>query len=52
MGVQYLTVSTGLMMLEMLARNRLLQHSCAGDDHVRVVERSVAPLLGITEIRV
>jgi hypothetical protein len=44
-------VHAGSIMLEMLARNRLLQYPGAGGDLVRVVERSVAPQLGITEIR-
>jgi hypothetical protein len=50
-GVEYLTVHTGYIMLEMLARNKLLQYPGAGGDLVRVVERSVAPQLGISEIR-
>lgn len=50
-GVQYLTVRSGHIMLEMLARNKLLQYPGAGGDLVRVVERIVAPQLGITEIR-
>jgi hypothetical protein len=44
-------VHTGYIMLEMLARNKLLQYPGAGGDLVRVVERSVAPQLGISEIR-
>ncbi len=50
-SVQYLTVHSGYIMLEMLARNKLLQYPGAGGDLVRVVERSVAPQLGIAEIR-
>ncbi len=50
-GVQYLTVHNGNIMLEMLARNKLLQYPGAGGDLVRVVERRVAPQLGISEIR-
>ncbi|MDG6966176.1 MAG: hypothetical protein JRN58_00845 [Nitrososphaerota archaeon] len=50
-GVQYLMVHGGYIMLEMLARNKLLQYPGAGGDLVRVVERVVAPQLGITEIR-
>jgi hypothetical protein len=50
-GVQYLTVRSGYIMLEMLARNKLLQHPGAGGDLVRVVERVLAPQLGIYEIR-
>ncbi len=50
-GVQYLTVHSGYIMLEMLARNKLLQYPGAGGDLVRVVERVVAPQLDISEIR-
>ncbi len=50
-GVQYLTVHPGYIMLEMLARNKLLEYPGAGGDLVRVVERSVAPQLGMAEIR-
>lgn len=50
-GIQYLTVHNGYIMLEMLARNKLLQYPGAGGDLVRVVERRVAPQLGISEIR-
>lgn len=50
-GVQYLTVHGSFIMLEMLARNKLLDYTGAGGDLVRVVERVIAPQLGITEIR-
>jgi len=50
-GVQYLTVHPDHIMLEMLARNKLLSYVGTGGDLVRVVERVVAPQLGITEIR-
>jgi hypothetical protein len=51
-GVLYLTVRPGYIMIEMLARNKLLDYPGVGGDLVRVVERVVAPRLGITEIRV
>jgi hypothetical protein len=44
-------VHAGSIILEMLARNRLLQYPGASGDLVRVVERSLAPQLGMTEIR-
>jgi hypothetical protein len=50
-GVQYLTVHPGFIMLEMLARNKLVGYPGAGGDLVRVVEKVVAPQLGIAEIR-
>jgi hypothetical protein len=50
-GVQYLTVYPDHIMLEMLARNKLLSYVGTGGDLVRVVELVVAPQLGITEIR-
>ncbi len=50
-GVQYITVHREHIMLEMLARNKLLDYPGAGGDLVRVVERVVAPQLGIAEIR-
>ena len=50
-GVQYLTVYPYHIMLEMLARNKLLSYVGTGGDLVRVVELVVAPQLGITEIR-
>lgn len=50
-GVQFITVHRGYLMLEMLARNKLLDYPGAGGDLVRVVERVVAPQLGILEIR-
>jgi hypothetical protein len=50
-GVIFLTVHPRHIMLEMLARNKLLDYRGVGGDLVRVVERVVAPQLGITEIR-
>jgi hypothetical protein len=50
-GVIYLTVHPRYIMLEMLARNKLLDYPGVGGDLVRVVERVVAPQLCITEIR-
>ena len=50
-GVQYVTVHSGYIMLEMLARNKLLDYPGAGGDLVRVVERVVAPQVGVREIR-
>jgi hypothetical protein len=50
-GVQYLTVHRDYIMLEMLARNKLLPFRGAGGDLVRVVERIIAPQLGVSEIR-
>jgi len=50
-GVQFVTVHSGYIMLEMLARNKLLDYPGAGGDLVRVVERVVAPQLGVREVR-
>jgi hypothetical protein len=50
-GVLYMTAHGGYIMLEMLARNKLLDYSGTGGDLVRAIERVVAPQLGVTEIR-
>ena len=50
-GVVYLTVHESYIMIEMLARNKLLAYPGAGSNLIRLVEKSVAPQLGIREVR-
>lgn len=50
-AIVYLTVHPGHVMIEMLARNVSLPRKGAGAELIRLVERVVAPALGIPEIR-
>ncbi len=49
-GVLYLTVNEYIT-IEMVARNKLLDYVGVGGDLIRVVERYVAPQLGVMEVR-
>ena len=51
-GVVYLTVYQSHIMVEMLARNKLLNYPGVGANLLRVIERSVAQQLSIHEIRI
>ncbi len=50
-GILYLTAHQSYIMVEMLARNKLLNYPGTGANLLRVVERSVAPQLGVKEVR-
>ena len=50
-GVVYLTVHESHIMVEMLARNKLLDYPGAGSNLLRVIENEVAPQLGIHEVK-
>ena len=50
-GVLQLTVHDDYIMIEMVARNKLLDYPGVGSNLIRVVERYVATQLGIREVR-